>query len=71
MYEEALLAHEKWRSWIDYQLSIRSEPLSFRVSVLQPIEKNAPELLLPFYHQAVERYVLEKTEPAIKQQSSC
>ncbi|KAF6614838.1 hypothetical protein H6F38_30090, partial [Paenibacillus sp. EKM208P] len=42
MYEEALLAHEKWRSWIDYQLSIRSEPLSFRVSVLQPIEKNAP-----------------------------
>ncbi|URJ60620.1 SWIM zinc finger family protein [Paenibacillus polymyxa] len=66
MYEEALLAHEKWRSWIDYQLSIRSEPLSFRVSVLQPIEKNAPELLLPFYHQAVERYVLEKNRASYK-----
>jgi len=66
MYEEALLAHEKWRSWIDYQLSIRSEPLSFRVSVLQPIEKNAPELLLPFYHQAVEHYVLEKNRASYK-----
>ncbi|MBE7900131.1 hypothetical protein G7L40_07170 [Paenibacillus polymyxa] len=66
LYEEALLAHEKWRQWIDYQLSIRSEPLSFRVSVLQPIEKNAPELLLPFYHQAVERYVLEKNRSSYK-----
>lgn len=66
MYEETLLAHEKWRQWIDYQLSIRSEPLSFRVSVLQPIEKNAPELLLPFYHQAVERYVLEKNRAGYK-----
>ncbi|MDN4083238.1 SWIM zinc finger family protein [Paenibacillus polymyxa] len=66
MYEEALLAHGKWRQWIDYQLSIRSEPLSFRVSVLQPIEKNAPELLLPFYHQAVERYVLEKNRSSYK-----
>ncbi|WP_149095448.1 SWIM zinc finger family protein [Paenibacillus terrae] len=66
MYEEALLAHDKWRQWIDYQLSIRSEPLSFRVSVLQPIEKNAPELLLPFYHQAVERYVLEKNRSSYK-----
>ncbi len=66
MYEGALLAHEKWRQWIDYQLSIRSEPLSFRVSVLQPIEKNAPELLLPFYHQAVERYVLEKNRSSYK-----
>ncbi|MGG4219378.1 SWIM zinc finger family protein [Paenibacillus jamilae] len=66
LYEEALLAHEKWRQWIDYQLSIRSEPLSFRVSVLQPIEKNAPELLLPFYHQAVERYVLEKNRASYK-----
>ncbi|MDQ0493762.1 SWIM zinc finger family protein [Paenibacillus brasilensis] len=66
MYEETLLAHEKWRQWIDYQLSIRSEPLSFRVSVLQPIEKNAPELLLPYYHQAVERYVLEKNRVSYK-----
>jgi hypothetical protein len=66
MYEEALLTHGKWRQWIDYQLSIRSEPLSFRVSVLQPIEKNAPELLLPFYHQAVERYVLEKNRASYK-----
>ncbi|MBM7567161.1 SWIM zinc finger family protein [Paenibacillus sacheonensis] len=60
IYEEALVAHGEWARWIDYQMCGDNEPLSFRVSVLKPIEKEAPELLLPFYHQAVERYVLQK-----------
>ena len=66
LYEEKLLACGKWQDWIDYQLSHGSEPLDYRVSVLQPIEKAAPELLLPFYHQAVERYVLLKNRAGYK-----
>jgi len=66
LYEEKLLAFGKWQDWIDYQLSRGSEPLDYRVSVLQPIEKAAPELLLPFYHQAVERYVLLKNRTSYK-----
>jgi hypothetical protein len=66
IYEEALLTHGKWQQWMDYQLSIGKEPLDFRVSVMQPIDKNAPELLLPFYHQAVERYILLKNRASYK-----
>ena len=66
IYEEALLAHGKWQQWMDYQLSIGKEPLEFRVSVMQPIEKHEPVLLLPFYHQAVERYILLKNRVSYK-----
>jgi hypothetical protein len=66
IYEEALLAHAKWREWMDYHLSAGREPLDFRVSVFQPIEKHAPEMLLPFYHQAVERYVIQKNRDSYK-----
>ncbi|MFC7678988.1 SWIM zinc finger domain-containing protein [Paenibacillus sp. GCM10028914] len=66
IYQETLLAHGKWQQWMDYQLSTGREPLEFRVSVLQPIEKHAPELLLPFYHQAVDRYILQKNRSSYK-----
>ncbi|OKP82244.1 SWIM zinc finger domain-containing protein [Paenibacillus sp. P32E] len=66
IYEEKLLAAGKWREWMDYQLAAGKEPSDFRVSDLQPVEKNAPELLLPFYHQAAERFVLEKNRHSYK-----
>lgn len=66
VYEQKLLRYAKWQQWVDYQLSRRSEPLDYRVSVFAPIEKNAPELLLPFYHQAVERHILLKNRVGYK-----
>ncbi|KGE19737.1 hypothetical protein PWYN_10600 [Paenibacillus wynnii] len=66
IYDEKLLAYGKWQEWMDYQLSAGREPANFRVTKLQPLEKNAPEILLPFYHQAVERYVLEKNRGSYK-----
>ncbi|WNS41969.1 SWIM zinc finger family protein [Paenibacillus sp. MMS20-IR301] len=66
IYDEQLLAYGKWQEWMDVQLSTGKEPGDFRVSDLQPVEKHAPELLLPFYHQAVERFVLEKNRPSYK-----
>lgn len=65
-YEEAMHSRGQWRRWIDFQLSTETEPLEFRVAVLQPIEKDAPELLLPFYHQAVERYIGHKNRDGYK-----
>jgi len=65
-YQETLLAYEKWEQWIDYQLASGGEPLEFRATTLAPIEKNAPEALLPFYHQAVERYVQQKSRDSYK-----
>lgn len=66
IYEDKLLDHGKWRDWMDYQLSSGKVPSDFRVSDLQPVEKHAPELLLPFYHQAAERFVLEKNRHSYK-----
>lgn len=65
-YQETLLTYGKWEQWIDYQLAIGGEPLEFRATTLAPIEKNAPEALLPFYHQAVERYVQQKNRGSYK-----
>lgn len=66
IYEETLLRYGRWQQWMDVQLSSGKEPLELRVSVLQPIEKEAPELLLPFYHQAVERHILQKNRSSYK-----
>ncbi|CAH1219371.1 hypothetical protein PAECIP111892_04731 [Paenibacillus auburnensis] len=66
IYEDLLLDYGKWQDWMDYQLSSGKAPSDFRVSDLQPLEKNAPELLLPFYHQAVERFVVEKNRHSYK-----
>jgi hypothetical protein len=66
LYEEKLLENGKWQRWMDYQLAMESDPSDFRVAELAPLEKNAPELLLPFYHQAVEKYVLLKNRHSYK-----
>ncbi|MGO4109092.1 SWIM zinc finger family protein [Paenibacillus sp. YAF4_2] len=66
VYEDALVAHGRWDRWIDLQMCMGQDPMSFRVSALKPVEKDAPELLLPFYHQAVERYVLQKNRDGYK-----
>lgn len=71
IYQNALITHGRWREWIDYQLSTGREPLELRVSELAPIEKNAPELLLPFTIRPSSGTSFIRTEPAIKQRSSC
>lgn len=66
LYEQKLLMHGKWQQWMDYQLSTGTDPFAYRVGVFAPIEKHAPELLLPFYHQAAESYVLLKNRAGYK-----
>ncbi|MDQ6421940.1 hypothetical protein RB620_21150 [Paenibacillus sp. LHD-117] len=66
LYEEKLMRYGRFRQWIDYQLSHGRDPLGFRAKDLQPIEKEAPEALLPFYHQGVEKYVLLKNRDGYK-----
>ncbi|MCQ4087648.1 hypothetical protein [Saccharibacillus sp. JS10] len=65
-YESKLLERERWDDWMDYQLATGAEPANFKVTELAPIEKNAPEQLLPFYHQAVERFVEQRNRDGYK-----
>ncbi|MEK3916024.1 SWIM zinc finger domain-containing protein [Paenibacillus sp. FSL H7-0331] len=55
--DEMLYEQRKWKPWLEMQIFKGQDPLYHRVSVLQPIEKEAPALLLPYYHQAIEHYV--------------
>lgn len=66
MYSELLFTKGRYRQWIDYHLTALTDPLSLRARDLQPIEKEAPELLLPFYHQGVERYVALRNRDGYK-----
>lgn len=66
LYEESLMRFGRWHQWVDYQLSLGSDPLDFRAKDLQPIEKETPEALLPFYHQGAEKYVLLKNRHGYK-----
>lgn len=65
-YEAKLLERERWDDWMDFQLATGAEPSNFKVTDLAPIEKNAPEQLLPFYHQAVERFVEQRNRDGYK-----
>ncbi|OWA35484.1 hypothetical protein B9G55_12660 [Saccharibacillus sp. O16] len=65
-YSAKLMERERWAEWMDYQLSTGAEPSSFKVTQLAPLEKQAPQLLLPFYHQAVERLVEQRSRDGYK-----
>ncbi|SDM83716.1 hypothetical protein SAMN04487897_101208 [Paenibacillus sp. yr247] len=55
--EELLYEQGKWKPWLEMQILQGHDPLYHRIRVLQPIEKETPKLLLPYYHQAVDHYV--------------
>ncbi|UKS28815.1 SWIM zinc finger family protein [Paenibacillus sp. HWE-109] len=55
--EQMLYEQEKWKPWLEMQMLFGHDPFHHRVSVLQPIEKANPSLLLPYFHQAVDHYV--------------
>ncbi|UQZ85496.1 hypothetical protein SK3146_04785 [Paenibacillus konkukensis] len=64
--EDMLYERQDWKPWLELQMMQGRSPFDHRVSVLQPIEKEAPELLLPFYHQAIEHYVSLKNRQDYK-----
>jgi uncharacterized Zn finger protein len=57
LIEDVLYEQRKWKAWIEMQIHQGHGPSYHRDSVLLPIENEAPELLLPYYHQAVAHHV--------------
>lgn len=66
LYASTLLAFERYEEWMDLQLASGSRPAEFKVADLQPLERGAPHALLPFYHQAAERFIAEKNRAGYK-----
>ncbi len=65
-YTEYLMKTERFRQWVDLQLSHQISPASLYTEQLKAVEKADPTLLLPLYHQAVEKAVAEKNRASYK-----
>ncbi|WP_127579409.1 SWIM zinc finger family protein [Paenibacillus koleovorans] len=64
--EDLLYEQGKWKAWIELQLVQDTDPFYHRATVFAPIEKEAPEALLPYYHQAIDRHVSLKNRDSYK-----
>jgi hypothetical protein len=65
-YTAYLLKSKRYQSWVDLQLSNRISPLSLYAIELTAVEQEDQTLLLPLYHQATERAILEKNRNSYK-----
>lgn len=65
-YTDYLMKSGRYKQWVDLQLSHRIMPSNLYSEELKQVEAHDPGLLLPLYHQAAERYILEKNRPAYK-----
>lgn len=65
-YTAYLLQSGRYRQWIDLQLSNHVSPIDLYALELRTVEEAEPKLLLPLYHQAIERAILEKNRSSYK-----
>lgn len=65
-YTAYLLQSGRYRKWIDLQLANRVSPIDLYALELRTVEEAEPKLLLPLYHQAIERAILEKNRASYK-----
>jgi hypothetical protein len=63
-YTSYLMKSERFKSWIDLQIANRVSPVDLYSADLKLVEAKDPSLLLPLYHQAVERCIAEKNRTA-------
>ncbi|MCY9593413.1 SWIM zinc finger family protein [Paenibacillus chitinolyticus] len=66
VYTGYLLQTKRYRQWVDLQIANRIGPQNLYALELRSVEESDPSLLLPLYHQAVERSVLEKNRTSYK-----
>ncbi|MEK8130695.1 SWIM zinc finger family protein [Paenibacillus filicis] len=63
-YTAYLMRAGRYQAWIDLQLANRVSPLNLFAPDLTKVENHDPSLVLPLYHQAVERCIAEKNRTA-------
>lgn len=59
-YTDYLMNTRRYKQWIDLQLANGISPSNLYPEQIQAIESADPRLLLPLYHQSVERMIMEK-----------
>lgn len=64
LYEEDLLERGEWKGWVDLQLMLGE---SARREELKHVQAQAPEVLLPYYHQWTLRWIESKQRAGYKE----
>ncbi|GIP35674.1 SWIM zinc finger domain-containing protein [Paenibacillus sp. J2TS4] len=65
-YADYLMKQGRYRQWVDLQLANFVEPANLYPEELKAVEAFDPELLLPIYHQSIERAIQEKSRLSYK-----
>ncbi|MDF2925574.1 MAG: hypothetical protein K0R57_4488 [Paenibacillaceae bacterium] len=65
-YTDYLMQTRRFRQWVDLQLATGVTPASLYTAELKTVESHDPSLLLPLFHQSVERAVAEKNRDSYK-----
>ncbi|WP_372814335.1 hypothetical protein [Paenibacillus sp.] len=65
-YSAYLLQRERFQEWVDIHMALGITPLDLRVSDYKPVETNSKDLLLPWFHHGIERFIAEKNRDSYK-----
>ncbi|WP_438444900.1 SWIM zinc finger family protein [Gorillibacterium sp. sgz5001074] len=65
-YTDYLMQTKRYRQWVDLQLAAGVTPANLYTAELKTVEADNPSLLLPLFHQSVERAVMEKNRDSYK-----
>ncbi|WP_018133130.1 SWIM zinc finger family protein [Effusibacillus pohliae] len=66
-YADYLMERKRYREWVDLNLLCRLSPLQADPTDLKRVEAHDPALVLPLYHQAIDRFIAEKNRDSYKQ----
>ncbi|NHN34265.1 SWIM zinc finger family protein [Paenibacillus agricola] len=65
-YSQFLVKHERYQEWADLNLLFYRSPLTINKDILKLVEAHDVRFLLPLYHFAIERSILEKNRSSYK-----
>lgn len=65
-FKEDLYEEQQWTLWVDSLLCDEIWPFDLAAAVFDAPFKQAPESLLPYYHQAAEHYLQQKNRKAYR-----
>jgi hypothetical protein len=65
-YDERLMRMGDYRRWVDLQMAIKADPDRLEASDLRKVGSAQMRLLLPLYHQSIERHIENKNRESYK-----
>lgn len=65
-YSKQLIEKGEYRQWIDLQISADRSPLEIDRAILHEIEARDAEILLPLYHQSIDKHIAEKNRDSYR-----